>query len=309
MLTDKKSLTGNILSIERSALHDGPGIRTAVFLKGCPLSCRWCHNPESWKAASQLAFFREKCIGCGNCVHNCRHQAHRLVGGRHLFDRTLCQTCGICADRCPADALKLYGQELTVSQVMETVVKDTAYYTASGGGLTITGGEPFAQPGFTLALLKQAKKAALHTCVETSGYVNPDVIEQAAALVDCFLFDYKLTSSSLHLKFTGVDNRLIMDNLNRLYTLGKTIILRCPIIPGINDTEEHFMGIADLESQYPQLAGVQIMPYHNMGKDKGHSIGASGLFETATTTPEMKQQWKKQMKLCGCSKTAIESFH
>lgn len=305
---NKDEISGTVLSIQRCAMHDGPGIRTSVFFKGCPLSCRWCHNPESQSFVPQLAFQREKCTNCGICVETCSCGVHDLSQGQHQLDRERCTACGQCAARCPSGALKRYGERLTAKQVMNTVHKDIAYYAASGGGVTLSGGEPLAQPDFAMALLENAKSAGIHTCIETCGHVPFAVLEQAIPLVDCFLYDYKLTSPQQHKAAAGADNQLILHNLEQLYRHGKNIILRCPIIPGINDTEEHFLGIARMEALYPNLMGIEIMPYHDMGKGKAEAIGRSYTVEEKTITEELKQHWKIQMTACKCSAEVIASF-
>ncbi len=256
MTPDASGLSGTVFDIQRCSMHDGPGIRTTVFLKGCPLSCKWCHNPESQKLLPQLAYYAEKCIGCQLCsqIHP---QVHTFgispAAVNHTVNYEHCTFCGKCVEQCPSHALKIFGYAQDITSIMNIVLKDMPYYQETGGGLTISGGEPFLQYDFLLGLLKEAKKKGISTCVETCGEVSRDKLSAAMEYIDYFLYDYKETSPIRHKKFTGVDNTLILDNLNFIYHNNQNIILRCPIIPGYNDTDEHFQGIAEMEKKYPNF--------------------------------------------------------
>ena len=219
-------MTGIVFDIQKFSIHDGPGIRTNVFLKGCPLSCLWCHNPESARFQPELFYRDDKCVGCGACVGACPADCHAVTAEGHLFDRAACVACGACAEVCPTGALEMCGREMTVDEVMAEVLRDRPFYETSGGGMTVSGGEPFARFPFLLELLKAAKEAGLDTAVETSGFTAPAQIAEAAPYIDTFLYDYKETDPEKHRAFTGVDNAPILENLALLDTLGARVILR-----------------------------------------------------------------------------------
>ena len=238
---------GRIFDIQRFSVHDGPGIRTTVFLKGCPLRCVWCHNPEGINAAPMVSFLPEKCLACGECVRACVHDAHRLEGSDvighpvvHLYNRDACETCGSCTRYCDSGALEFVGRPMSVEDVMKEVSQDQPFYASSGGGMTISGGEPLAQIDFTIALLRAAKEQGIHRCVETSGFASWERFPPLLPLVDLFLFDCKETDPQRHKVFTGQSNQLILENLWRLHEAGARVQLQCPIVPGFNDREDHF---------------------------------------------------------------------
>ena len=300
------TLTGMVFDIQRGSLHDGPGIRTAVFLKGCPLHCAWCHNPESQSTMQEISFRQESCALCGECVKTCLHGAHRIDQGIHFFDRSLCDDCGDCVATCLYEALKLAGQERTVAEVMAVVLRDRPFYEQSGGGLTITGGEPMLQPEFTLELLRAAKAESLHTCLDTSGWTSSRAFEQVLPFVDLFLFDYKATDPETHGKLTGVSNELILSNLDLLIQKGASIRLRCPLVPGINDSSEHLAGIAALHRRYPGLDGIDLMAYHNVGNAKYERYGLENpLPNLRTTEDEIKKAWLEKLRNLGCEKATL----
>lgn len=257
---------GKVFDIQRMSVHDGPGIRTTVFLKGCPLRCLWCHNPESQSFDVSIGFNAENCVGCGKCAKVC--EKHICANGIHAFDRENCVGCGKCVEICPNDAMISSGYETTVEDVMREVLKDKTFYKNSGGGVTFSGGEPLAQPAFLLDLLQAAKGAMLHTAVDTSGFGSDDTIRKIAPFTDLFLFDWKESDEEKHLAFTGVSNRKILENLQLLDSLSARVILRCPIVPSLNDTQEHLQGIADLAAQYSCIEKVNIMAYHTLGDGK-----------------------------------------
>ncbi len=241
------AVRGLVLDVHRASLNDGPGLRTTVFLKGCPLRCAWCHNPESRSTRPQLGFDAARCTACRSCESACRQHVHSFpspTAGNdarlHRIDWAACIAAGDCVTDCPSNALRLYGSERTVAEIMAEVRADRTYYEVSGGGLTLSGGEPVAQPAFSLALLRRARAEGIHTCLETCGFAPPGTFDAFRPLVDLFLFDYKATGDARHRELTGVGPDLILGNLRRLHASGASIQLRCPMIPDVNDTPDIF---------------------------------------------------------------------
>jgi len=268
-----KDIKATVFDIQRFSLHDGPGIRTTVFLKGCPLNCVWCHNPESKTKSPELMLYENSCVGCGECVAACDIKLHSFTDGKHVIDRLSCRKCGKCANSCVGGALTVSGRDMTVCEVISEVMRDKAFYDNSGGGVTVSGGEPLMQTDFCVELLSLAKEQGITTAIETSGFGKWENIERLSNCVDYFLWDYKETSPERHREYTGVDNTLILDNLCRLDSLGASIVLRCPIIPGLNDRDEHFRGIANVVNRHSSIIRAEIEPYHSLGKSKAVAIG------------------------------------
>ena len=273
---------GRVFDIQRFSIHDGPGIRTTVFLKGCPLRCLWCHNPEGMGPSPIISFLPEKCLGCGECVRICPHGAHKLEAAgtngstaTHVYDRERCEACGQCTQVCDTQSLECVGRLMTVEDVMREVNQDRAFYAASGGGLTISGGEPLVQINFAVALLCASKEQGFHRCIETAGFASWERFRSVLPLVDLFLFDFKETDPHRHAEFTGQSNEIILRNLRALHDAGAKVQLQCPIVPGFNDREDHFAGIAALARSLPRLVGVQLLPYHPLGKSKLERFGLS----------------------------------
>ncbi len=285
---------GIIFEIERYAVNDGPGIRTMVFLKGCPLRCMWCANPESHKRELQLMYWKTRCIGCMRCIKECPCHALSFSDGRIRIDRKLCKLCGRCTEVCNSMALTAVGRRMTVSQVMEQVRRDEAFYSVSGGGVTFSGGEAFAQSGFLIALLKASKQHGYHVCIETSGYAGWEAVKEAAKYADIFLYDFKCMDSVRHSDLTGVSNEGILDNYKRLAALGADIIARIPVIPGCNSGRENFSLIADFLEENNPGCRVDLLPYHALGASKYERLGISyGLPEIKPPSPEFMEEAKR----------------
>lgn len=282
-------MKGTIFNIQKFCVNDGPGIRSTVFLKGCPLNCIWCHNPESKSSDSEIMFYADKCSACGRCAAVCPNNCHSFDGGVHTFERNHCIKCFLCT-KTGCDALEKIGNEVTSDEVILEVLKDKIFYDNSGGGITLSGGEPLYQYAFSLEILRKAKENGLNTAIETCGLTSTERIREISEYTDLFLFDYKETNSELHKKFTGVTNAAISKNLSVINEIGKKIILRCPIIPGCNDRKEHFEGIATIANKFENISHIELEPYHSLGENKYLSLG---LKKHSFNTPsdEDKKAW------------------
>lgn len=259
--------------IQRFCTHDGPGIRTTVFLKGCPLDCFWCHNPESKSLANELFYTPSLCIACGYCIANCPEHAHALTDSAHVFDRSLCRACMTCAEGCNSRALESVAREMSVEQVLAEVEKDRAFYEESGGGLTLSGGEPTAQMEFTLELTSRAKAIGISTCIETCGFGPTERFLSLVPLVDLFLWDIKDTDDQRHLANTGTPLAPILDNLRQVDRAGGPSILRCLLLAGVNLNETHLDRIAAIYRQLSHCAGIELLAYHPLGGSKLERLG------------------------------------
>jgi pyruvate formate lyase activating enzyme len=266
---------GLVFNIQRYSIHDGPGIRTIVFLKGCPLRCPWCANPEGLDVRPVLSYNAVLCTKCRRCAGVCPKGAISFweEGGLSI-GRDRCGLCGACAASCPSGALRIFGGRMTVRQVLEEVQKDAAFYRRSGGGLTLSGGEPLSSPGFSLALLKRAQEEyAFDTAVETSFFAPPQTAEALFPYVRHILADIKLMDSRRHRECTGVDNALILENIRRAAFSGASLIIRFPFIPGINDDEENLNAMAEFLAGLERPVPLEILPYHEFGRGKFESLG------------------------------------
>lgn len=259
---------GFIFDIKRYAVHDGPGIRTTVFFKGCPLRCWWCHNPEGISPSENLMYFEFKCMRCRTCYNACPSGAVTFENDTPYINRLLCNHCGLCAGTCPTGALKLIGRKITVQELIKEIERDILFFDNSGGGVTFSGGEPLLQHKFLIEILKKCKKRDLHTALDTSGYTSGEIMASVMGYVDVFLFDLKLADEKDHRKYTGVSNEPIKANLRMLTDSGrgKDVILRFPVIPGITDTEKNVNGLVEFVSSLKGIREIDLLPFHDVSE-------------------------------------------
>jgi len=263
--------SGTIFRVERFAIHDGPGIRTTVFLKGCPLACAWCHSPESQSQAPEFMPRADRCIRCGACAAACPHDAFRFADTPALARPEACDLCGSCARACPSGARELVGREVGVGELVDLIEKDRVFYDQSGGGVTFSGGEPLMQPAFLLDAVVCCREHGIHTAIDTSGFGDPAALLRIAAHADLFLFDVKTVDESRHEAFTGVGNRLILDNLRALAARHPAVIVRFPLVPGVNDDDAEVRALGRLVASLG-LTRVDVLPYHRAGTAKYHRL-------------------------------------
>jgi pyruvate formate lyase activating enzyme len=275
-VTYRPGEAGLIFDIERFAINDGGGIRTLVFLKGCPLHCTWCANPESMVRQPEIIQMRNHCIACHKCVTACPVDAiHLGEDGGPVIDRTRCNLCAICTQGCYAGALNIAGRYVTIPELMAEVERDRPFYDRSGGGVTFSGGEPTAQAAFLLAALREAKRRNLHTAIETCGFVSWETFEPILRFVDVVLYDIKHMDSGEHRRLTGVPNELIIANLKRISALGRRVRVRLPLVPGCNDSPENVGATAALVASMPNVQALDILPYHRLGEPKWGELDRS----------------------------------
>ncbi|MBE5751278.1 MAG: glycyl-radical enzyme activating protein [Clostridiales bacterium] len=262
---------GKIFEIKRFSVHDGDGIRTTVFFKGCSLKCAWCHNPESFTFSSELAFFQEKCAHCGTCVAVCPQNAHTIQDGKHVFSREKCTACGACISVCPNAALQLFGKEVTVDELLSELLEDKAFYDTTNGGVTLSGGECLLQADFCAELLKRLKENGVHTAVDTCGFVPRTEIDKILPYTDVFLYDMKAYDENVHIRCTGKSNAVILDNLRYISKRGVAIEIRIPFVPTYNDKEIESIG--NFLREVEGIRKVKVLPYHNLAASKYTALG------------------------------------
>jgi len=262
--------TGVCFDVQRYSIHDGPGIRTTVFLKGCPLACPWCHNPESIAASPEIRVLDGRCLHCGSCTAAC---PLGLADGPNLPDPSRCLRCGSCAAACPTGARQLVGRVWSVAEVLDAVERDRPFYDTSGGGVTISGGEPLFQWKFLIACLEALRARGVHTAVDTTGFASLRVVRQVAAWTDLFLYDLKVLDPERHLRFTGVPLAPILRNLQVLDKAGARIWLRLPLVPGCNDDPVNLMAVAQLAAGLRHTRRLHLLPFHRLGAEKYDRLG------------------------------------
>lgn len=290
--------TGMVFDIKRYAIHDGPGIRTTVFLKGCLLNCPWCHNPEGKASEQEFMWWKEKCLGCEECRSVCSKGAISFSHDSFILDAAKCDVCGACASACHSQALKLVGERMTVDQVMTEIEKDVPFYDESGGGVTLSGGEPLLQPDFSEGLLVACQDRTIHTAVDTCGQVDSDVLSRISRHVDLFLYDLKVLDDEKHLKCTGVSNKLILQNLRNLVGSRQRIIVRFPLVPGVNDDEKDILELGEFVSSLDNVSELNILPYHKGGTEKSKRLrgSTSPFFSDDSPTAEALSEVQNRLK-------------
>jgi pyruvate formate lyase activating enzyme len=282
-------MNGNMIDIKKFTVHDGPGIRSTVFLKGCPLRCVWCHNPEGIDSKINLWYFEKKCIGCHRCVAACKNHALAVGSGNPhiIIDREECTNAGFCVEACPTTALCFDGKTVSHQEVVEALIEDKPFYDKSGGGITLSGGDPLLQYEFSLEILKDCKKHKIHTAIETCMYAKEEIFEKFLDYVDLFIVDLKIFNSILHKEYTGVENELIKSNFEFLASKREHILVRIPLIPGITATKENIGGIAAFVHGVNSRIPIELMNFNPLGENKYRLMGKThGLLHGMKPLPE-----------------------
>lgn len=271
--SEEAELKGIIFDIQRCAFNDGPGIRTVIFFKGCPMHCSWCCNPESQSNILELRYKKVLCSHCGICVEKCPSKCIIFNSDKIDIDYNRCNICKVCVVNCPKGALSIFGEEMTVKDIIGYAYSDIEYYKISGGGITLSGGDVLMQYDFASSLLQAAKKKGINTCLETEGTIGGDKLKKILQWVDYIYWDYKLSDEGMHLQHTGVALEGVLDSLDIAASSNRPITLRCPIIPTLNDNKIHLRKIAELQKRYKSISEIHLLPYHTYGKHKYQEIG------------------------------------
>jgi len=283
---------GMVFDIKRYAIHDGPGIRIVVFLKGCNLNCAWCHNPEGIAAGQERMYAPSRCIGCGTCVSACPNDALSLTKDGIVTDTSRCEMCGTCAAVCPTKAIEMSGTLQSIKEIMFEIEKERVFFEQSGGGVTFSGGEPMLHTDFLVRLLDECRDRGIHTAVDTAGLVNTEILLRVAERTDLFLYDLKLMDSDRHREWTGVSNEKILENLRTLAELGAKVVVRIPLVGGVNDDEENILATARFLNGLPgEKIRVNLLPYHKIAQTKYAKLGRGEEFKPLNepTTEKLKE--------------------
>jgi pyruvate formate lyase activating enzyme len=290
-------IKGLIFDVQRYAIHDGPGIRTTAFLKGCPIRCKWCANPESQQPAPEITYLENNCIHCGGCARACPQKAVAASDNSHFIDRGSCDLCGQCVEICPADALQILGRYVSPAELFDEMATDQPFWKRSGGGITLSGGEPLAQPEFVLAFIKLCQKNYVHTVIETCLHVPRKIIEDVLLQADDIICDIKIMDEKRHKAFIGVSNKLILDNLAFLLKSGKSVLVRVPLIPSINDDRDNLDATGVLLSSNGHNVQLELLPYHRLGESKYARLGRCyGLGDILPPIAEDMDNARKEFK-------------
>jgi len=297
-----ESATGErfVLSVSRMTIHNGPGLRTVIYLKGCPLRCLWCSTPESQKANPEVAVYPNKCICCEECISVCPLEAIAVTDETVNIDRSLCNNCGRCVEVCHSEALQLLGQSWTIKELVDEVTKDSAFYKRSGGGVVISGGEPLLNPDFIVKLLRGLKEERIDIGIDTCGYVPWENIERTLPYIDFFLWDIKHMDTERHRELTGVSNELILSNARSVSKKNIPLYIRIPVIPGYNDSEENIRAICEFSQDLSSIVEIHLIPLHHLGKGRYDSLGRSySIDDVPLITDNVLENLKTLVELYG----------
>ena len=297
-MNQEQTVRGEIFNIQRFSTHDGPGIRTTVFLKGCPLRCFWCQNPESQSIRPVILYTAKLCVGCGRCINVCPNGALSRDGQYIATDRNLCKCCGRCVNACPREARTLAGRGTTVEELIKELRKDSRAYENSGGGVTISGGDPIFQHEFTLAVLKACHEELYDTAIETSGFASWEILEPIVSEADYIFLDMKCMDSKRHKEGTGVPNELILENAKRIVAMGKNVHFRMPLIPGFNDDDESVLALREFvvnELKIPVVGNVELLKYNKMSEDKFSQLGREDERKDLTAQSDERFEYLKSL--------------